>query len=45
MWVKWKLVADRFEIVLIPAQDRCTVCAECTIGMEIVLGATGGSPM
>jgi CO dehydrogenase/acetyl-CoA synthase alpha subunit len=28
--VKWKLVSDRFEIVLIPMQDRCTVCTECT---------------
>jgi hypothetical protein len=25
------------EIVLILKQDRCTVCAECTIGSEIVL--------
>jgi hypothetical protein len=26
------------EIVLILAQERCTVCTECTIGMEIALG-------
>jgi hypothetical protein len=25
------------EIVLILTQDRCTVCAECNIGSEIVL--------
>jgi hypothetical protein len=25
-------------------QDRCTVCAECTIGLEIVLDAAGGTP-
>ena len=27
------------EIVLISTQDRCTVCAKCTIGSEIVLDA------
>jgi hypothetical protein len=26
-----------FGIVLILTQDRCTICAECTIGLEIVL--------
>ena len=35
-WVKWKLVLVCLEIVLISMQDRCTVCAECTIGLEIV---------
>jgi hypothetical protein len=30
MWVKWKLIAVSFEIVLISALDRCTVCDECT---------------
>ena len=29
-WVKWKLILLRLEIELILAQDRCTVCAECT---------------
>jgi hypothetical protein len=29
----------RLEVVLISAHDHCTVCAKCTIGMEIVLGA------
>jgi hypothetical protein len=38
MWVKWKLVSVRLEIVLISAQDRGTVCAECTTGLEIILG-------
>jgi hypothetical protein len=32
------------EIVLILTQDRCTVCAEPTIGSEIVLEAPDGSP-
>jgi hypothetical protein len=26
-----------FEMVLVSAQDRCTVCAERTIGSEIIL--------
>ena len=34
-WVKWKLVVVHFDIVLISIQDRCTVCAERTIGLEI----------
>ena len=33
--MKWKLVSVRFEIVLISIQDRCTVCAERTIDLEI----------
>jgi hypothetical protein len=32
--VKWKLVSVHLEIVLVSAQDRCTVCAESTIGMK-----------
>jgi hypothetical protein len=30
MWFMWKLISVRLEIVLILAQDRCTVCAEST---------------
>ena len=37
--LKWKLNSVYWEIVLILTQDRCTVCAECTIGMEVVLDA------
>ena len=33
-WVKWKLVLIHSEIVLITTPDRCTVCAERTIGLE-----------
>ena len=29
----------RLEMVLVLVQDRCTVCAERTIGLEIVLDA------
>ena len=43
MWVKWKLVLIHLEIVLITTQDRCTVCAKCTIGLEIILGTPDGT--
>jgi hypothetical protein len=36
---KWKLVSVYLEIVLSLTQDRCTVCAECTIGSEFILDA------
>jgi hypothetical protein len=36
--VKYKLVSICLKIVLISAQDRCTVCAEYSTGMEIILG-------
>ena len=25
-------------------QDRCTICVECTIGLEIILDAPDGTP-
>ena len=34
--LKWKLISVRLEIVLILAQDRCTVCVERNIGSEII---------
>jgi hypothetical protein len=34
MWVKRKLTSVHLKVVLILTQDRCTVCAECTIGSE-----------
>ena len=40
----WKLVLVSLEIVLISTHDRCTVCAEHTIGLEIILGTTDGIP-
>jgi hypothetical protein len=40
----WKLVSVCLEIVLILKQEGCTVCAKCTIGLEIVLDATNGTP-
>jgi hypothetical protein len=32
------------QIVLSLTQDRCTVCVERTIGLEIILDAPDGSP-
>ena len=39
MTLKWKLDLVCLEIVLILAEDRCTVCAKHTIGSEIFLEA------
>jgi hypothetical protein len=44
MRLKWKLDLVRLEIVLMLMQDRCTVCAERTVALEIVLDAPDGSP-
>ena len=41
--LKWKLISVCFKIVLILTQDRCMVCAERTIGSEIVLDAPDGT--
>jgi hypothetical protein len=37
MYVKWKLISLCLEIVLASTQDRCTVCAIHTIGLELFL--------
>ena len=37
--VLWKLVSIRLEIVLVSVQDRCTVCAKRTIGLDSVINA------
>jgi hypothetical protein len=37
------LILVSLEIVLILTQNRCMVCAECTIGLEIVLDAPNGT--
>ena len=31
----WNLVSIRLEIVIVLVQDRCTVCARCTIGSKL----------
>ena len=38
-WVLWNLISDRLEIVLVLVQDRCTVCAKITIGLDIGFNA------
>jgi hypothetical protein len=43
-WVMWNLVSVCLEIVLVSMQYRCTVCAELTIGSEIVLDAPDDTP-
>jgi hypothetical protein len=42
-WVMSNLVLIRLEIVLVSMQDRCTVCAKCTIGSEILFDAPDGT--
>jgi hypothetical protein len=42
MMLNWKLVLVHLEIVLILTQDRSMVCAERTIGLQIVLDAPDG---
>jgi hypothetical protein len=44
MRLKWKLVSVLSEIVLILTEDKCMVYVEGTIGFEIVLDATNGTP-
>jgi hypothetical protein len=39
-----QLNSVRLEIVVILMQDRCTVCAKHTIGLEITLDAPEGTP-
>jgi hypothetical protein len=43
-WVMWNHVSVCLETVLISVQDRCIVCAERTIGSEIVLATPNGTP-
>ena len=44
MRLQWKLDSVCLDIVLILAQDRCTVCNERTIDSKIVLDAPDGTP-
>jgi hypothetical protein len=43
-WVIWNLVSVRLETVLLSVQYRCRVCAERTIGLEIILDASDHTP-
>jgi hypothetical protein len=40
----WNVVFVRLEIGLVSVKDWCNVCAECTIGLEIILDAPDGTP-
>jgi hypothetical protein len=42
-WVMWNLVLVHLETVLVLVQDRCMVCAKCTIGSEIILDTKDGT--
>jgi hypothetical protein len=44
MWLMWNLVLARSMTVLVSEQDKCTVCTNRTIGLEIVLDAPDGTP-
>ena len=39
MWVMWNPVLVHLEMVLVLMQDRCTVCAKRTIGLDIIFNA------
>jgi hypothetical protein len=43
-WVMWNLISVRLETVLVLVQYWCTVCTECTIGLEIVMDTPDGTP-
>jgi hypothetical protein len=44
LWVMWNIILVHVEIVLVSVQDRCTICAKHTIGLEIILDAPGVTP-
>ena len=44
MWVMANLVSIHLGTVLVLVQDRCTVCAKCTIGSGIILDEIDGTP-
>jgi hypothetical protein len=42
-WVLSNLVLVCLETVLVSVQDRCTVCAKCSIGSIIIMDAPDGT--
>ena len=40
----WNLASVQLEIVLVSVPDSCMVCAQCTIGSEIVVEVPDGTP-
>ena len=43
-WVMCNIISVCLGIVLVSMQERCTVCAKCTKGSEIILDAPDGTP-
>ena len=43
-FIIWNLASVQLEIVLVSVQDSCMVCAQCTIGSEIVVEVPDGTP-
>jgi hypothetical protein len=43
-WVMVNLALVHLETELASVQDRCMVCIQCTIGLEIILDAPDGTP-
>jgi hypothetical protein len=41
-WVVWNFILVYLETMLVSVQDRCMVCTEHTIGIEIILDALDG---
>ena len=35
--IQWNFISVCWETMLVSVQDRRTVCAKCTIGLEIIL--------
>ena len=35
----WNVILVHLEIMLVSVQDRCMICAKCTIGSETILDA------
>jgi hypothetical protein len=42
-WVVWNFILVHLETMLMSVQERCTVCTEHTIGIEIILDALDGT--
>jgi len=38
-WVMWNVTSFLMKTVLVSVQDRCMVCAICSIGLLIILDA------
>jgi hypothetical protein len=42
--ITWNLALVQLEIELVSVQDRCMVCAQCTIGSETIVEVPDGTP-